>query len=395
VGVAALILGFSGILGSGDLGARFVGAGALVAGVIISAAAICVALVTQRWTAWFGVLAGLFGATFGVVMWLAQDRGGAPTALRFVPILLALGSVPVVIYGAGNLRLRDLRDFRVIAGIFASVVSIGALTGLADFVYHAVYLPGQVTPTLTVTPMLSSRGTKHGMDVIDVGVTLQNPTSTKVRVLGSTYQVVGYRVAPAKAGASALAERSRQAFVRNSASAAGPSASRFSRTTGGTVVQAGTMFAPGIDFEFEPQERFATNTTVYVPHNRFDLLRVTAEMIVAKSDRLSLSPKRTFPFHRAPVRDSYGSMSVFAERTIRETSLFRKLTRGKRVLIYVWTVKPSKQDPFGRLGPHLSIYVDREINRPDQALEDRLAEYYGITGAYATTELPLPARKPR
>lgn len=281
----------------------------------------------------------------------------------------------------------ELSATRVLVTV-GGVITLGALVSVAQFWYTSQYLPTTLPASLTVSTDLEQLEGSDDADVVRVTLTVENTAQTQAKILGSVYRATGSRVE--------LVRSSKNALTRNSARPAltGKPVARYHREHAWDVLQVGRIF-PDQSW-LDPGEVHTTEFLVHLPAGRYEVVRSSANLLIAKGRALSID--QTPRFGPEVVSHGSGVRGVFTEWDIRETSWVRLLTRDHRIIRVGWLASEGK-NPDPDAYPRLSAEVYREDDEPDGAsLETYNEDLAGIYGLAETTpsvaELPLSPQVP-
>ncbi|ETK33432.1 hypothetical protein MPTA5024_24465 [Microbispora sp. ATCC PTA-5024] len=281
-----------------------------------------------------------------------QTRVLAVAALTVVAALTAgvVTSVNLFVLarsGAGG-RSGSLRD--VWAGPGATVVA--ALVALPLSWYSVQYVPDTAVPTVSIASSLETgRAAKGGAVPVVARITLRNTATTSVRILGSMYQVTGTpaTVTPGSDPASAP-ERLEAALRENYGPAARYNA--FARYGQAELIQFGQVVTDAA--VLIPDEETTATVVVFVPRDRlrgrrpFALLRLTVDLVFARTDRIPLGPPVEVDSTSATGRDAEGcdGLQVLQKRwPVVYGSLTERLTQSDREVTIGRVIGPPSAVP--------------------------------------------------
>lgn len=436
IGFFAVTVGVHDALAAFEVASRFGGAMLLVGGSALIVVSIALFFPSQRWAATVGVYLATIGALVGISLIAAQllspDRDFAPLlssvaialGLVFFAWVFNLGPFPLLGLAAIALVVSYLlwlsqpdHDERLViwaaiviaAGLAAFALwgarpsalsadalkalygvvgfaTLGALISGAQLWYSTQYLPSHQKPSLTVESDLSQRANANGLEVAELTFAIANTGEVKADILGSVYRVTAAKVAFGDPDEAAFARQLKRPHVKSRP------VLRYRRAPRWDVVQADRIFVD--DSWLSPGEKFSTKALVYVPPDRYDVLRVQANILIAKGDTIDIDfgERELIPFSAEPGRPFWGVSSTLP---IEETSMFRELTRANRELLVTWVAGRRSKPDLPHL-PDVGVAVVRSGEaRTPAAFEDyngQLAEVYGLSSAVSTTETPLRHR---
>jgi hypothetical protein len=148
---------------------------------------------------------------------------------------------------------------------------------------------------------LEESGRQDSLIALTSTVTIENNSKTRVRILGASYNIEGGEIDPFSIGATDSEYVSQFAelqgiFAADTMDAINIRVSRFLNGSRWMVVQSGVLLGRG--WWFDPDERVTRRFVTYIPEGRFDLLRLTADLNVAKADS-RLEDKNIYWFSNA------------------------------------------------------------------------------------------------
>jgi hypothetical protein len=216
--------------------------------------------------------------------------------------------------------------------VLAAVGGLGALASVLQVAHGALYLPSSSAPEITVRAKLTDVGIKENLVSVHGSITLRNEGKTRVRFLGTYYEITGSSVSPRHQPPC------HKTFHAPLETGAGP-VSRYSQYAGlhdVTLIQFGSIVIDG--GWFEPSEESTTRLVAYFPKGKFDLIRLTTDIATVKADDLEVdesSPEgpRSDVLRSSQLKDLDGDTTVVTTSwPVQELSLFRRLTRSDRQL---------------------------------------------------------------
>ena len=385
LGVAAIATGAVGLydfLFGADVGTRVIAALLLAAAVLMATAG---RLLYSRWRGRF-VLAFIAALALcltggGIFAAFVSAGGGYPAVFLVALILIVLGSVIAALFWSRGGRPVVRFLLTGAPGFVTSVLTLGTIAGLAQFWYQSVYVPSRTDPViniLTTVERLPGRA-------FETQVTLRNPTSDEIMVIGSHFDVVAYRATPSRAGRVEGEPNGGASDARDVPLGRHAPLEREGVLRSGEVVAPGVVLAPS----GEVSRRIAV-----VPHerDRAAVVRVMLATMRRRLDQQDLRPE--------PRRIDQAEGVVYREFDIVENGAWRWLTRGDRV---IYTIEALEDGGTGRPCAGLDqiqAYVARPGTQTDVAARDFPAcsstelmfdSFYGVSTEEAVTEIALGA----
>jgi hypothetical protein len=377
----ALFTGYVGIsdtVSAVGFGNRLRGGLFLLASIIVVVGAIGVVVVDRAGDKEWGYIA-LTGSILSLV-----------ATASMVVLQLQGGDYPVrLIIWVSMLLLCAWCVFRVLkAGIVikhpgraTALLSVSTLLPIVSFLGPNVYQPAAAPHYLHIgvefgTPVKNSRETAVA---IPFTLKLKNPASTRLYVLGSTYSIAGRKTTPATN--ASIGKAMRTAILD------GRPITRALASMTFELLQADSIVTP--DLFLEPGEEYSSTRVLIVPmNNKYDVLRLEANAIVARGDRLVPTLQQNVvswdeqgkqvaeaPEWVAPK----GTPFIDATFKMHETSTVRKLTRQPQRLD-VWSVLTNtSSNSSGTLQLVTSIAQgDAEPKEPSSETGERALTRYGL-----------------
>ncbi len=269
------------------------------------------------------------------------------------------------------------------AGVFG-FASLGALVAIGQLWYTGQYVPSREPASLTVEPALGQLPDANGLEVARLSIPVVNSGQTRVRVLGSVYRVAGARVKLTDRSDAELAQQLDRPAV------SGRPVFRYRKSSDWDLVQTGKVMRDGS--WLDPGERLQMNALVYVPPDRYDVLRAQVQMLIAKGNALEINywqPRRLTPFPGILGNLGWG---IIARWQVDESSWFRDLTRSAEEVEVDWHAGLATRPGLARF-PYIRVYVLRVgERRPIESFLDYQKEaedLFGLATNVSATEVPL------
>ncbi len=379
LGAAAFVLGAHELVFAVQLTFRVAGAVVMLVGLGLLAS--CVGFARrQGWCYLCSVAAGFVAGLLCLMFTLAQSVN-YPRGLR-VSIWLSLAVISwlVVLAVAKEGRINFDSHIRRRVKIASSVVSLGAIVSIVQFWNGAVRIPPAAAPSVAVDVKLEQLPPKRGMARLEGTLTVRNTSSTKVWVLGSLYNLLG---ASAERESKTPHEFSQELEQNLEQEFLTYGTSHYTTKRYAALIESG-QFVGDLTY-FVPGDELTYHQIFFVPNGRYDLVRLTAMVAIAK-ETLVLEIARPRDPHLVV---SNGTRRVAAERTVRETSWLGRFLRGARVEHTDVVLDRSS----GYLYPYILAYVDlrdRPVSDGESSYSDRMRRIYGIGYADSAYELALP-----
>jgi hypothetical protein len=310
-----------------------------------------------------GLARGLLGALTATAVailiigvWISGD-GGKP----WLPLLLALAA-PVAIAVWLELLKQGVRPRLPVAATALAI--LGLLIGLFQFWYEKDYVPSTAEAGLSEQVELTAGPVPDGKtrpEYVTANVTLKNVSGTKVRMMGSHYNVWNYE--PGK--------DEPQTFVES----------------GQLNIPTGNWLAP----DQEDTQQFV----IRLPDDPLPVLTFNLRVDVTKGDRLVHARRDC----KRDENDHCKSPVIFRDDpwswTIEEGSLIYRLTRDPRHLVV--DREPPKAAVPGPNGPgfpltELVTCISRHRTCPEK-FDTKLNALYGHVGIGASAQLLLDGAK--
>jgi hypothetical protein len=349
-----------------------------IAASILVAGAVLVAGIGFHRGPWGLTVLAVAGLAFTYGFFLSGDHD--ERLVFWVAIVFASGLACFALWRAQRPKV-SISATRVVGGLFG-FFTLSALIGGAQLWYTSQYLPASLGASLSVESQLTRLGTRGNAEVAKLTLSIENTAQTQAKVLGSLYRVTAAPVHPIRLGDRQIEADLDLPQSRNR------TVSRFRRSYRWDVVQAGRIFADGS--WLDPAERFSTSTLVYLPRGKYDTLRSSADVVIAKGKALTLGqpgkPDRGESVSGDPVHE------VVSVWPIEETSWFRQLTHAERKLELEWITgidgnSQAARFPFIGITAH-RVDSDNDINDLIP-YNEQLFSTYGMGDARSRAELAL------
>jgi hypothetical protein len=416
VAVISGLLGIIDVSGALTYGGRVRGALAVVASSILLLAA-CSVIAFAKWlglnryqgsahtseTTISGTLT-LIGAVVAIivstVLFLTQLRGGDVNGYLGLWLSLVLCS-SWCLYRVIRWRIHIPYPKQVAVTGIASVI-----LAVAGFTYSELYQPTVQPYAIEVTvgldkPSISPDRTAASLPIT---VSIKNTGKVRVRVLGTSYSVVGRR-----------ATISKEDKTEGMAYEAVPQGLPMARTTtiqGFDLLQADRIVMPGDIAEPDAQVNIGRILQLRLPVH-YDAIGISATAIVIRDDRATvhagyaesamlswdetLNPVIDAPAWVAPPKTAF----VRYQADISEGSVIRRITRRARQVTMWWVLaEPTLTNPSGPYVAAIIAPVGEEHTAPSPKRSKELEERYGLSythsGLYEQSvwALDLPTPRP-
>ncbi|MER7760671.1 hypothetical protein [Streptomyces sp. NPDC097619] len=333
----------------------------------------------SQWLLWISLLLALAAIPLAAIL-LYEDFASRPAATA-PSVSPAPDHSAEATWKSGKLT--------ALAAVLAAAVAV------PPFWYTAVYEPGTATPVVAV---------ENGIeDVQDTGehieftmwVSVQNKGKTAVRMLTSLYEVSGTRITVNDQPTTPTEDSYDGILGGNHGSAA--RRNPFVDYERPEQVQAGPV---GEDYAWiGPTETFKMKLRGQAPRGRFDLLRLTADVAVARADRVEVDGLR--PGGARHLRTCAGTRIAEVRRPLARLGALESITESNRELVTYWAVSGAFEDespwwpPFPWIGvaiQHAGGSCAAALAPDPDGLEDRAMVGWASTVAEAT--VPTKPTKP-
>ncbi|MGW1767058.1 hypothetical protein ACWCQL_23690 [Streptomyces sp. NPDC002073] len=406
VGVVLGLFGLFDIYRGGNLDVRTDGVLLLLAAVVTSVGCtLALRLGTsttpsQRWT----VLCA-DGAALLVALWIAYRL---QSNFVFQPVLVVSA---VLVFAAGVLAAvllcgdwltrpeppsppaepqeRPARATMLAGGLGALGAILAASLALPQFWYASLYAPSNSPPVVAVeTGMEDVEDTGDHIE-FSLWVSVENKGKTPVRMLTSLYEVSGTRVTVGDAPTASGELPYGRILGGNYGSAA--RLNPFAAYDTPQTIQVGPV---GEDYAWiGPDEEFRMRLRAQAPRDRFDLLRLTADVAVARADRVEVDEWQ--PGGGRALETCAGTRIAEDRRPLARLGAFEWLTESRRELVTFWAVSGELGDesPWWPPFPWTGVSIQHAGHdcahalKPDRdGLEDRAM----VGWASAVSEAAVP-----
>ncbi|MFE7368609.1 hypothetical protein [Streptomyces anulatus] len=352
------------------------------------------------------------GAALAVALWIAY-RVQSNFVLQ--PVLVASAVFVVVagvlagllLYGDGFTRPdsaplpaaseeRPARATLLAGGIGALGTLLAAALALPQFWYASYYQPSNAPPVVAVENSIEDVERTGDHIEFSLSVSVENKGKTSVRMLTSLYEVSGTRV---RVGRSPVApEELDYGRITGGNYGAAARVNPFADYGAPETIQVGPV---GEDYAWiGPDERIHTSLRAQAPLDRFDLLRFTADIAVARADRVEVDDWPQ-PSGRA-LRTCDGTRIAESRRPLARLGGFEWLTESRRELVTFWSVSGEMGDesPWWPAFPWTGVSIQHDGHdcahalKPDHdGLEDRAMVGWASSVAEAAVP-PEPDARP-
>lgn len=268
---------------------------------------------------------------------------------------------------------------------------LAASLALPQFWYAVRYEPYALAPVVSVENDIKQVRVVGGQLEITAVITLQNSGDTPVAVLVSLYEVTGSTVTADGVRRHPSTDTITDAVEENY----GPAA-RYN--TYATYPDPQTIQVGPVAWDHAwlgPGEKTHTTVLAHAPRNRFNLLRLTTDLAVARADQVDVETDPRRP-NRVP-KDCQGTSIIETRQPIHHTGLLDWATESDRELVTIWAIDGAKDDktPWWPGFPwinaslqHTGHSCTHALDQDDDGLETRAM--LGWAGAIAETGLPTP-----
>jgi hypothetical protein len=159
---------------------------------------------------------------------------------------------------------------------------VGTVWAFYTFVYENKIKPSLEQPEIPVTASLKEVGQRDGMIAIEADVKARNASKTRVTVIAAYYNVTGYKIDRlTELGTDAYAADIRRQLDENKTSK-DTVVSRFKTPDQdeGLLVHSSNLLQ---NSWLDPGDEYSRDTIFYVPKDRYDLLVIKFNTIIAKN----------------------------------------------------------------------------------------------------------------
>ncbi|WP_157878088.1 hypothetical protein [Streptomyces torulosus] len=335
---------------------------------------------------------------------------------NFVPQPLLLSSLivtAIAILAAAALGVLDFRTARraeptnwnwqsperatVVGGALGAVGAlVAASLALPPFWYTTRYAPSTDVPVVTVSNDIMKVSNRDGQLEVRAAVTIENTGKTAVRVLTSLYEITGTEVEVTHSPDSDVdGKKVRDALEGNY----GPAARYNTYATYHPPQQI--QFGPiTVDQAWlGPGEKTRATVGAHA-RGKLKLLRLTADVAVARADRVEVDESRT-PVKRplidcpAPTPSSASTKIMETRRSLKHAGMLDWLTESNRELVTIWAVSGAQGDvsPWWPPFPWINASLQHKGHDCEHALtsdDDGLEQRAMVGWAGAVAEAPVP-----
>ncbi|MGA4867175.1 hypothetical protein ACPB9J_31540 [Streptomyces lavendulocolor] len=267
---------------------------------------------------------------------------------------------------------------------------LGVCLTLPQFWYSARWEPSNAPPVLAVENTIDDLEIRGDHVEFTVGITLKNTGKTPVRMLTSLYEITGTDVS-VKRNPTALVDLPLSDIMGGNYGSAAR-VSTYAAYGIPQLIQAGPV---GEDYAWiGPGEEYGTTLRAHVPAGRFNLLRITSDVAVARADRVTVED-----WPQSPNRRMYCAGTDIAQtrRPIAHRGAFDRLTESDRELVTFWVFDGDYPDlspwwaPFPWTGvsiQHAGHGCDHAMAPDHDGLEDSAMVGWASTVAEAAVPEP-------
>jgi hypothetical protein len=157
-------------------------------------------------------------------------------------------------------------------------IVIAAIWAIWKFIYEDRILPDRLPPHLVMTSEMEKIGTRSSITAIRVKVDIHNTSKRKVYVLSSWYHIAGSRIDTYDLANVDFSGALKNNMNDQNSTRRNP---RYFYDKDFMIVEAGKVLDNG--WWFEADEKFSKSFIVFLPENKYDLIRLTADVNVAKN----------------------------------------------------------------------------------------------------------------
>jgi hypothetical protein len=299
------------------------------------------------------------------------------SAIGFFYYALVLGAIALAVV---PLILVDSAGLFSQASLSAVVGSVVAVSSLVTFLYTDQYKPRVAQPLLTTTVTLEPEPVPSGLTadpnrvVLKADVTLKNDGETPVQVMASLYRVDGLSVAGSTRTAQATIADVRSAFELfqgNGRRFSAPTGARLQGIADGNVLVQADELIPA-NYRLAPKESWSTSVTVVVDVDAVSSVRLSTEVLAARSTHLELGE----PKECESNDDDHRSYECW-RREITDRSLLDRITfAADSVYVYLVT---GDQVLSGRLAVPTLYVGGHDLSKPYYVpVDDELARRFSL-----------------
>lgn len=288
-------------------------------------------------------LAFLVSILLGVYVFFGALAGTGPQRAIVITV-----SVAFMAAGAVGLGLfwGDIEVSVVRVGATVALTVTGLLVGVWEFWYQNAYVPSHLDRAVSVQVSLKKLRTQGRYDLLSATFGYQDIGSRAVVVLGSVYTLTGSTVIACPR--SETPKRERPLFKGQLPD---PQRSRFMypvwEIQPATILAAGTFAPQGR--RLAPSAPASRQLILYVPHNRYQLLRLRAQVLaISASVPLAAKP---------PVPKNTGDQDIYSLWQLRDGGWFQSLLSGSRgwIVTRYEIVNPESKANHDNADPDLRV----------------------------------------
>ncbi|MFI6494691.1 hypothetical protein [Streptomyces sp. NPDC050564] len=278
------------------------------------------------------------------------------------------------------------------AGALGAVGTLlAASLALPQFWYAVRYKPYASAPVVSAENEIKQVRNYGGQLEITATITLENSGDTPVTVLVSMYEITGSVVTadgvrrhPHTTTMTDAVRKNYGPVARYNTYATYPDPHQIQV---GTVVWDHAWLGPG--------EKTQTTVLAHAPRSRFNLLRITTDVAVARADQVEVDANPHGP--ERDEKDCDGTTIVETRQPIRHAGLLDLMTESDRELVTLWVTSGARDDktPWWPAFPWINASLQHTghpcthaLNQDDDGLESRAM--LGWAGAIAEAGPPTP-----
>lgn len=346
------------------------------------------------------------GAALAVALWIAYriQSNFVLQPLLVLSAVLVVGAgvlAALLLYGDGCARPdppsttvgrveRPARATLLAGGLGALGTLLAAALALPQFWYSSHYEPSNAPPVVAV---------ENGIDDVEnmgdhvgftVWISVENKGKTPVRMLTSLYEISGTRVTVGREPVAP--EELPYERITGGNYGAAARLSGFADYDAPQTIQVGPV---GEDYAWiGPDEKLHTKLRAQAPRDRFHLLRITADVAVARADRVEVDD-RPQPGGRA-LKNCEGTRIAEDRRPLARLGALEWLTESRRELVTFWAVSGELGDesPWWPAFPWTGVSIQHDGHDCAHALKpdhDGLEDRAMVGWASSVAEAAVPA----
>lgn len=157
-------------------------------------------------------------------------------------------------------------------------IVVAAIWAVWKFIYEDRILPQKLPPHLIMASEMEIIGTKNSMTAIRVKVDIHNSSQRKIPVLSSWYHIAGSRIDSYELEDKDFSNALKKNMNDRNSNGRTP---RYFYDKDFIIIEAGKLLDEG--WWFEANEKFTKSFIVLVPANNYDLIKLQADVNVAKN----------------------------------------------------------------------------------------------------------------